>query len=98
MDKDVICPWEKLQNFMQICNICKCMSVSPVSVYVNHIPAWHLLRSGEGVRSLGTGVIEGCDLWVLGIEPGASARTSTLKIPSQLSSSNFMCFFKKRKL
>lgn len=78
---------------MQICNICKCMSVLPVSVYVNHIPAWHLLRSEEGVRSLGTGVIEGCDLWVLGIEPGASARTSSPKILSQLSSSNFMCFF-----
>lgn len=91
--KDVISPWEKLQNFMQICNICMCMSASPACVYVNHITAWHLLRLEEGVRSLGTGVIEGCELWVLGIEPGAAARTSTLKTPSQLSSSNFIFFF-----
>lgn len=86
------------KKFTQICNICMCMSVSPACVYVNHIPAWHLLRSEEGVRALGTGVIEGRGLWVLGIEPGAAARTSTLNTPSQLSSSNLMCFFKERKL
>ena len=72
------------------------MSVSPACVYVNHIPAWNLLRSEEGIRALGTGVIEGCELWVLGIEPGAAARTSTLKTPSQLSSSNFMRIFLRR--
>ena len=38
-----------------------CISVLPNYVYTNHIRAWCLQRSEEGVGSPRTGVIDGCE-------------------------------------
>jgi len=45
----------------------------------HHLSAWCPLRSEEGIGSPGTGVIGGREpsMWVLGTEPGSSARATS---------------------
>lgn len=60
-----------------------CMSVFPRSMSVHHMYAQYLQEPGERAGSLGSGVKSGGELptmWVLGTEPGSSARAKGLSL------------------
>lgn len=54
----------------------KCVSVLPVCMYVHHMHAWCLQRSGEGIRASGTEGTNSCEPPWAGTEQGSSEVSS----------------------
>ena len=56
------------------------MSILPACMCMHHVHAWCLQRPGQGVRSPGTGVMEGCKkqcgCWELNPDLLSSARAT----------------------
>ena len=70
--------YEKEKNQF-ILDLFKCINVLPACIYVYHMYAWYPWRSEESIRSLGTGVMNGCEpscMWVLRIQARSSARAT----------------------
>lgn len=55
-----------------------CIGVLPAYMSVYRMCAWYLLQAEEGTGASGTGVTDGCELWMLGMEPGFSGRAASV--------------------